>query len=184
MNDKKKRDIVTEEIGKIYEQLVINCQKTCGAGYDKWGEDLLAMCIEMFLEKDTDYMYKVYTDGKLENFITFMMGFQLKSSSSRFWHVYRKHLNSNRELYENYVYSPDRVARNKAFSDEPSDIYYCMKKVIDSLDPYQKMLVNEIMIGKKKFNKTSEKYNINYHALKTDYKKVKELIKKKCQHLQ
>jgi len=91
---------------------------------------------------------------------------------------------TERELYENRIYSPDRVARNKAFKDEPSDLYYCMTKVIDSLDPYQKMLVNEIMIGKKKFNKTSEKYNINYHALKTDYKKVRELIKRKCQHLQ
>jgi len=97
MNDKQKRDTVTKEIGNIYNQLVINCEKTCGAGYNRWGSDLLPMCIEMFLEKDTEYIYKVYTDGKLENFITFMMGFQLKSSSSRFWHVYRKHLNSNRE---------------------------------------------------------------------------------------
>jgi len=71
MTDKKKREIVTEEVGKIYDQLVINCKKTCGAGYSRWGEDLLAMSLEMFFEKKTDYIWKVYQDGKLENFITF-----------------------------------------------------------------------------------------------------------------
>ena len=184
MTDIEKREIVTAEIGKIYDQLVINCKKTCGAGYDRWGEDLLAMCIEMFLEKKTSYMWKVYQDGKLENFITFMMGFQLKSGSSKFWHVYRKHLNSYRELFDNYTYDYQGVHYNDAFSDEPSDLYYCMQKVIEKLDPYQKMLVNEIMIQGKKFNKTSEKYNMNYHALKTDYKKVRDIIKQKCRHLQ
>lgn len=182
MTDKEKREIVTKEIGNIYDQLIINCQKTCGAGYDRWGGDLLAMCIEMFLEKETEYIWKVYQDGKIENFITFMMGFQLKSNSSKFWHVYRKHMYNNRELFD--IQYNNRVSQNKAFKDEPSDVYHCMKKVIDSLDPYQKMLVNEIMIQGKKFNKTSEKYDINYHSLKNDYKKVQDLIKSKCQHLQ
>ena len=88
----------------------------------------------------------------------------------------------NRELFD--IQYNNRVSQNKSFKDEPSDMYYCMKKVIDSLDPYQKMLVNEIMIQGKKFNKTSEKYDINYHSLKNDYKKVQDLIKSKCQHLQ
>ena len=56
MTDKKKREIVTEEVGKIYDQLVINCKKTCGAGYDQWGEDLLGMSLEIFFEKKTDYI--------------------------------------------------------------------------------------------------------------------------------
>lgn len=182
MKEKEKRAIVTEEIGNIYEQLVINCKKTCGAGYNQWGEDLLAMCVHMFLEKDTEYIYKVYTDGKLENFITFMMGFQLKSSTSRFYHVYRKHLNANRELYPNYEYQG--VHFNDAFQDEPSEVYMCMQKAIEKLNPYEKMLVNEIMIQGNKFNKTSDKYNINYHSLKQDYRRIQELIKRKCKHLQ
>lgn len=184
MKKQEKRDIVTKEIGNIYEQLIINCKKTCGAGYNQWGEDLLAMCIEMFLEKDTDYIWKVYTDGKLENFITFMMNFQLKSSTTKFFHVYRKHMYKNRELFDNMSYDQERVAYNKAFKDQPSEVYMCMKAVIEKLNPYEKMLVNEIMVQGKKFNKTSEKYNINYHSLKHDYKKVKELIRKKCKHLQ
>ncbi len=183
MTEAEKRRLVTEEIGSIYEQLVINCKKTCGAGYDKWGEDLLAMCVEMFLEKDTEYIYKVYTDGKLENFLTFMMSFQLKSSTTRFFHRYRKHMSMNRELYDNMAVEQQRVARNTTFEDEQSEVYTCMKKVIDKLNPYEKMLVNEIMIEGARYNTTSEKYKINYHSLKGDYKKVQMKIRKLCKHL-
>jgi len=183
MTEEEKRKRVTDELAKIHPQLIINSRKTCGAGYDKWGEDLLAMCIEMFLEKETDYIYKVYTDDKLENFITFMMGFQLKSSSSRFYHRYRKELERSRELFPNYELYQDRVAYNKAFEDEPSLMYSCMKKIIDKLNPYEKMIVNEIIIEGNKFNHTSEKYNINYYSLKNDYDRLKIKIKQECKHL-
>lgn len=183
MTESQKREIVTDELGRIHPQLVINCQKTCGAGYMKWGEDLLAMCIEMFLEKDTDYIWKVYQDGKLENFVTFMMSFQLKSSSSRFYHRYRKESERSRELFPNYELNQDRVAHNTAFEDEPSLMYQCMKQVIDKLNPYEKMIVNEIMIEGNKFNKTSQKYNINYYSLKKDYERLQLKIKQACRHL-
>lgn len=183
MTDSQKRKIVTDEIGIIHNQLVINSRKTCGAGTYKWADDLLAMCIEMFLEKTTDYIWKVYQDKKLENFITFMMGFQLKSGSSRFYHRYRKHRDKSRELLPNYELRQDRVATNGAFADEPTELYTHMKKVIESLNPYEKMIVNEIMIGGEKFNSTSKKYKINYYQLKKDYELIQIKIKYKCRHL-
>lgn len=183
MTDSQKRQIVTDEIGKIHHQLVINSRKTCGAGTDKWAGDLLAMCIEMFLEKTTDYIWKVYQDKKLENFITFMMGFQLKSGSSRFYHRYRKAIEKSRDLLPNFELRQDRVAQNTAFEDEPSELYSCMKKVIDGLNPYEKMIVNEIMVDGTKFNKTSKKYDINYYQLRKDYELIQIKIKNKCSHL-
>lgn len=183
MTESQKREIVTDELGRIHPQLVINCQKTCGAGYMKWGEDLLAMCIEMFLEKETDYIWKVYQDGKLENFITFMMGFQLKSGSSRFYHRYRKELERSRELLPNYELQQERVAFNTAFEDEPSLMYTCMRNVIDKLNPYEKMIVQEIMVEGNTYKDTSDKYNINYYSLKNDYDRIKLKIKQQCRHL-
>jgi hypothetical protein len=183
MTDVEKRTIVKKEIGKIHHQLVINSHKTCGAGTSKWADDLLAMCIEMFFEKKTDYIWKVYQDGKLENFITFMMGFQLKSGSSRFYHKYRKASEKSRELFENKQLLQKQVHYNTAFSNEPSEMYLCMKAVIKDLNVYEKMVVNEIMVEKRNFNETSKKYNINYYTLKKDYKRLKSLIKSKCQHL-
>jgi len=183
MTESQKRKKVTDELGRIHPQLEINCRKTCGAGHYKWGDDLLAMCLEMFLEKETDYIYKVYQDGKLENFITFMMGFQLKSSSSRFYHRYRKEFEKTRDLLPNYALRQERVAFNDAFSDEPSMLYTCMKREIENLNPYEKMIVNEIMLDKQKFNFISKKYNINYYSLKKDYKRLKDQISNKCKHL-
>jgi len=183
MTDKEKRNIVTDEIGRIHPQLQINEMKTCGAGYTKWGGDLLSMCIDMFLEKDTNYIWKVYKDGKLENFITYMMGFQLKSGSSRFYHRYRKEAEKSRELLPNYELRQQRVEFNHAFADEPTEIYSCMQSVIKDLNPYQKMIVNEMIIDGNNYKVTSEKYNINYYSLKKDYEQIKALIKNKCRHL-
>ena len=182
MTDSQRREIVQKEIGNIYDQLVINCRKTTGAGYDKWGDDLLAMCVEMFLEKDVDYIWKVYQDGKLENFLTFMMSFQLKSSSSRFYHRHRKFTDNSREILENYSLIQERVAHNKAFKDEPNLIGDCMEKVIAKLNPYEKMIVQEIIIDGNRYNKTSEKYNINYYSLKNDCIRIKNKIKESCKH--
>lgn len=183
MTQEEKRKVVTAEIGRIHPQLQINERKTTGAGHYKWGGDLLSMCIDMFLEKDTDYIWKVYKDNKLENFITYMMGFQLKSSSSRFWHKYRKESEKSRELLPNYELRQQRVTFNHAFHDEESLIYTCMKKAIEDLNPYEKMVVNEIIIDGNNYKKTSEKYNINYYSLKKDYEQIKALIKNKCRHL-
>jgi len=183
MTQQQKREIVTAEIGKLHPQLVINSHKTCGAGTDKWAEDLLAMCIDMFLEKDTDYIWKVYQDGKLEHFITFMMSFQLKSSSSRFYHRYRKESERSRDLLPNYELRQDRVAFNNAFEDEESEMYTCMKAQIDKLNVYEKMIVNEMMIDGNNYKSTSEKYNINYYTLKKDYKRLQTQIKYACKHL-
>lgn len=183
MTESQKRQLVTDELARLHPQLVINSRNTCGAATYKWAEDLLAMCIEMFLEKDTDYIYKVYTDGKIEHFITFMMGFQLKSSSSRFYHRYRKEQEKSRDLFDNYELEQERVAHNTAFEDEPSLMYTCMKSVIEKLNPYEKMIVNEVMIDGNKFKHVSEKYNINYYSLKKDYERLQLIIKRQCQHL-
>jgi len=183
MTEGEKREIVQKEITRLYPQLVINCRKTCGAGFDKWGGDLLPMCIEMFLQKTTPYIWKVHQDGKTENFITYMMGLQLKSSSSRFFHHYRKFAEKTRELLPNYELSQDRVEHNKAFEDESSLINECMKKTIAKLNPYEKMILNEIIIDGNRFNHISEKYNINYYSLKNDCEKIKLKIKHACKHL-
>lgn len=173
---------VRTELTKIYPQLVINCQKTCGAAYDKHGGDLLAMCIEFYLEKPLDYQLKVIDDGKLEHFITHMMGFQLKLGTTRFYHHYRKHNEKMRELLPNYVYKGWMVEYEKPFQDEESEVYQCMKQVIEKLNPYEKMLVDELIINKEKYIDVSKKYNIQYTHLKRDSIKVRNKIKQACQH--
>lgn len=177
-----KEKFVREEIAKIYDQLVINCKKTCKAGYERWGYDLLPLCIEMFLTKDIDIQLKVIKDGKLENYITFMMSLQVKSSSSRFYAQYRKDSNSYREYFPNYEYKIEEQF-SRPFADEEDEVITCIKNQMKKLNPYDKMLVDEILIQKEKYTTVSRKYNIPYASLKRDSQLLQIKIKQKCKHL-
>lgn len=174
---------VRDEVAKIYNQLVINCMKTCGDGYERWGHDLLPMTIEMFLSKDVKTQLKVIADNKLENYITYMMGLQLKSSSSRFWHHYRKDTNKYRELFPNYNYRNHDPEYAKPFEDEEDEITTCIKKAVENLNPYERMIVNEVIIEGETYKKVSETYDIPYYALKRDAEVIKLKLKQLCKHL-
>jgi len=174
---------VRKEIEKIYPQLLINAKKTCGAAFDKHGLDLIALCVEFFLTKPLKDQLNTIANKKLENFITFMMAMQLKSGSSKFYYQYRKHHESQRELYPNYDYGQKYIAYNTAFNDEESEIVTCIKCEINKLDPYTKMLVNEKVIEGKTYTEISNTYNIQYNTLKRDTTKVIKQIQLTCKNL-
>lgn len=170
---------VRDELAKIYPQLVINAQKTCGNGYEKWGDDLLAMCILIYLEKPIQQQIKIIDDGKLENYITYIMGFQLKLGTTAFFHTYRKHSARSNEIGDWHA----KKTYNLAFEDEPDPCAECIKQEIDKLDPYLKMLVNEKVIENETYSAISRKYDINYHHLKKDTQEILKQIQKTCKHL-
>ena len=170
---------VREELSKLYPQLEINCQKTLGAAYNKHGHDLLSVCIEFFLNKPIEVQVKSFKEGKAENFITFMMGMQSKSSTSRFYHIYRKHNEKSRDYYtDGYQYDIDKHEKY-----EEDDLMYCIKAQMKHLDPFEKMLIEERVMRKRRFVDIAEQYDIPYTALANQLKKTLKTIKEKCSHL-
>jgi hypothetical protein len=180
----KKEIKVRKALTDIYPQLVINCQNVCGAAYKTYGNDLLSVAVEFFLDKEVDYQLKVIADGKLEHYITKIMNFQLKLGTTRFWHHYRKPAEKSRELYTNYDYGPRFKTYNTAFQDELSDCAICIQEYVEKLDPYLKMLFKERIMEKNKWVDISRKYNnISYGNLKKDTEELQVKIKQKCGHL-
>ncbi len=174
---------VREELTKVFPQLQINARKVCGQGFDKWGDDLLQLCVEIYLEKPLDYQIKVIDDNKLENFITYTMNFQLKrGKTTRFWHTHRKFVGNTRELFVgSYDYKHDDFER--PFEDEISDLQNCINKQMSKLDPFEKMLLTEKIQWGSKYTEIAEKYNIPYGQLQAGLKKTLKKIKETCQHL-
>jgi len=149
-----------------YEQLIINCKKTCGSGYKYWGEDLLPFIIEEFLYKPEEYQMKVFNDGKMENWITKAMSFQLKLSSSPFYHKYRKDLINERSTgLENMEYETD------SYNEE---IITKLHELINKMDDENRQICTDLFINGKEIKETREKFNINQHAM---VKKVKQYKK-------
>ena len=178
----KEEKLVRDTITQIYDQLKINCRKVCGAGYDKHGDDLLAMCVEFYLEKPLEYQLKVINDGKLEHFLTKMMAFQLKLGTTRYYHQYRKFNEKIRDFFPNYNYGKQYLNNNLAFADEENESLRCVKYYIDKLNPYEKMIINEYIIEGLTYTAISEKYNITYTHIKRDLIKLKKQLKEQCQH--
>ena len=169
---------VREELTKLYPQLQINCQKTLGTAYEKYGGDLLALCIEFFLNKPIDVQVKSFKEGKAENFITYMMGMQSKSSSSKWYLHYRRHHEMQREYYpDHYLYDQE-----KEFKWEDDDQMLCIKQAISKLNPYEKMLIEKRVIQGMQFTEIAEDFDIPYSSLSTTLRKTLEKIKQQCKH--
>lgn len=181
LTDKELR--VRKELTKLYPQLLINAQKTCGAAFDKHGLDLIAVAVEFFLKKPIDVQIEAIENNKMENFITFIMASQLKSGTSHFFTHYRKFHEKQREFYPEFDYGSKYTAYNTPFKEEDNLPLECLKHHISELDPYNKMLAEEHFMKGENITKISKKYNINYGHIKRDKDLLVKKLKRKCQHL-
>ena len=175
---------VREELTIVFPQLQINAQKVCGAAYQRWGDDLLQLSVEMFLEKPIEDQIKTIENKKLENFITYIMNFQLKrGQTTRFWHTHRKFIGSTRELFNGtYDYKQNEMFP-EPFADEISELQLCIDKQVEDLNPFQKMLIQEKVYYGNSFVDIAKKYEIPYSSLQQGLKKTLKNIKELCQHL-
>jgi len=179
----KEEIFIRKALTEVYPQLLINAKKVCSYSFDKYGLDLVAVACEFFLLKSEEAQLKTIEDGKLENFITYIMSVQLKSSTSKFYKEYRQHHIKQRELYdisyEKYGFDP---VHNEAFEDEPNRLIECIKAQMKTLDPYSSMLINERVILESNYTDISKKYSINYASLKRDTEAALTQLKKLCKH--
>lgn len=180
----KEEKYVREELTKVYSQLRINADKTCGFNAYRWADDLLAVAVTFFLEKPLEVQLKVISDGKLENYITFIMGMQVKSGSSKFFNTYRKFINNQRELLPNYKYKEQRVTFPEPFEEEDETLREkCVRINMEKLNPYEKMIIQRKVLDEMTFKDISEAYNIPYSTIAKDTKEILKKLKDLCKHL-
>lgn len=180
MTDKEKKEFINKHLTEIYPQLRINCQKTLGAGFKQHGEDVLAVCIEFFLEKEIEVQYDSCVKNKAENFITYMMGLQSKSGSSRYYHHYRKPSLVTRELFTDYKYTLPNRDHWDPYHNSDDDYSLCVKEQVGKLDPFEKMVLQELIIEKNSMASVSEKYNIVFYQLKKTKEQVLNKLRQEC----
>lgn len=179
----KDEEYVREKLAEVYPQLKINAEKVCGAGFNLWGNDLIVCVVEIYLEKPIEYQLKVISDKKLENFLTYVMNFQLKLGTTRFYHKYRKANEKSRELYLNHDYGGRMVIDNLAYKNSDDDLMLCLKSQIEKLNPFEKAIAKEHIIQGFNYKEMSEKYDIPYYTFKKETSKVIKKLRGLCSHL-
>lgn len=174
---------VRKKLTEIYPQLQINMQKTCGYNSDRWADDLLSLCVTYFLEKPLDTQLKVIEDGKLENYITFIAGVQVRSSSSKFYNEHRRFMYNQREIFDNKKYGGKMTSYQEPFEDEKDPVVECVKYHMEQLNPYERMIINEKVIEGKTFKQISKQYNIPYSSLTRAADETLTKLRELCQHM-
>ena len=187
------RIAINRKITQIYPKLVADSKRISGYNYGQYGEDLLAFCLAEFLtKKDLAYQYKVtITDNKLPNYLGRSMSLQIKSSSSGFWHQYRKEAYNSRGIYnvefddvkyrplEPVVDVPEERFDTPQFHN-PSD---CVEWAVSKLDYYDKKLIEEYYYNKLTFYQIHKKYNITLNSVKHDIRKAVKQLKQYCNNI-
>lgn len=180
LTEEEKR--VRKELTKIYPQLLINEEKVLGMGHSKFKGDLLATAVEMFLNKKIEDQIRTIENNKLENFITFIMNLQAKSNTTKFYKIHRGFTTRMRTFSADFGYDGKHTTYQANIEEDTQTKaqYRCLKREINNLDPFQKMVIEEAIIKEIPISKLTIKYRITYNAIKEAMNIAKSILTDKC----
>jgi RNA polymerase sigma factor (sigma-70 family) len=181
LTKEEKEQVIIEWWDKNYKQLQINVHKVCGyslAAISKWGSDIIPYVYESFRKMPLDKQYDIIVNGNPENYVTRSMALSIKSSTSMFYHTYRK-----------FSRKSDEVSLNR--HDKPFESTWELREqqiakvreAMQDLDYYDKYLVSEYYIQGNTAKHIAEKTGISSatigKSLKKALKKLKILLEDK-----
>ena len=169
--DKEKHQIINDAITEMYIQLQGNATNVATYNSDKWADNLLADTLERFLKRPIKDKWKIFMQGKLERYLTSAMSLALRSSTSPFFHKYRKvytrvvdkELKSDGGAWEIIEDGDD------TFLHEAAEI---AGKAVDELHFYDRQLIKDYYYSGYNLTEIGEKYNINAQRVGRDIKKA------------
>lgn len=182
-NDECREEAVRKHLEDIYPQLRENELKTCSASSPYLGEILPFIILEFF-KKPLETRLQVCGEQKLENYITRMMGLQLKSSHSPFYHAIRKY--SFKANYNHDVSNDQSMIFEADDEYEDKSIYLkSLEQAIEELDLnfYERDMLEKI--GMKKWKKTTyaEHYGMDVAEVRRHYMKMFKAVQKKAKEI-
>jgi len=194
MSEEEMRKEINAKVALWYPKMVKDSKQISGANFEKYGEDLLAHCLEDFLvNKSIDYQYKVaIKDNKLVNYIGYSMGIAIKSSSSPFWFKYRKEAYNSRGIYlvedgrEEIDPLVEMGEEMDVEFDSPAYVKNdldCVRYALEQLHWYDSHLINDYFIKGLTYQDMHIKYGITLNSLKKDINKALVKIKNICSHI-
>lgn len=180
-SDQEKKDLINKWFTDGgYDQLVINSHKTCSDNAMYSREDALAHMLEYFFGLPLEKQWKIYCDGGLEFYITRGLALQVKSSSSSFYHKYRKPLIRERELVnergEEYYGLQDLTN-----TEELDGRMKCLRFLYDNeLNMIDKWLVEQKVFQDKKIRHIAQEYDIVEADLTRQWNAIKQRLIRYC----
>jgi len=175
MTKEEKEQVIIEWWDKNYKQLQINVHKVCGyslAAISKWGSDIIPYVYESFRKMPLDKQYDIIVNGNPENYITRSMALSIKSSTSMFYHTYRKFSRNTGEI--NLTYHDRKHESNWELKEQQIEK---VKEAIEDLDYYDKYLVSKYYIEGLSAKAIGEQTGISSATVGRDLKRALKRLK-------
>lgn len=171
---------INRELGKVIEEWykwVLNEINTniCKDQMREYGPELLHFVVLELYNKSPEYKKQLLEDKKVPYWLLTSSGLQLRSGSSPFYRQIRSNRMSARSGGDDLDF----------ITYEPYDgeLYDCFTSAMESLDFYQRHLVQEKYINELSFKEISKKYQISIVHIKSDLYKALELMREHCLHI-
>ena len=149
------------------------CKKT-GPMAD-YADDLLQIATLQFLNKPLEQQNQMLEDGKAGWYILTTAGFHIRSSSSPFYNIVRKHKMSTRSGA-----LPDRNNEDDDDLIESQDWYQCLQRVLPEMNFYFRQLLLDKYQDGLSFDDLHKKYNITKSSLTKDVQVALQYVRCKC----
>lgn len=175
MTKDEKIEVINQWLVDNYNQMKINVIKVCGysqAALDKWGDDIIPYVWEAFRKMDLDKQYEIITNGNPENYLTRGMALSIKSSTSMFFHTYRKFSTKSNEFS---VMAHDKALHSDWEQKDANNEE--LKKAMESLDFYDQYILKEYYFENKTVKFIAENTGITQSTLSKDIKKALKRLK-------
>lgn len=140
-----------------------------------YADELLSVCTEAFLNKTEAQQQQMLDDNKIENFILFCCGMQIKSGTSPFYREVRGHrmlVRSGMEKYDNHPLEEEDPTK--------TELWACMERELDDLGFYYKTLITEKWMNHQSYKAIRKKYGITLNSIQRDIAYTYNHIREKC----
>jgi hypothetical protein len=174
-NKKRIDDWVTEWYEWVRKEIGTNIAKHQMSQY---ADDLTIHMIESLYHLSDEKVEQMLRDGKIQFWILRGASLQLRSSSSPFWHIYRKHKFSARE---NGLSGSHSNIFDGVYEEYDDSLYQCFKESWGELNWYDRTLMEKHFYQKWSLEKLHKYYNISKSHLVKDINRSINQIRKKCQ---
>jgi len=178
--DEEKHEIINDAITGMYTQLQGNATNVCTYNSDLWADNLLADTLERYLKRPIDAKWQIFMQGKLERYLTSAMSLALRSSTSPFFHKYRK-------VYTKVVDKHLEAEGGDWEIDNKDDKQLKIAaeqagKAVDELHFYDRQLIRDYFYSGYNLSEIGQKYNINAQRVGRDIKKALKKLDEILKH--
>lgn len=165
-----------------YEQIQINADNTA-TNYAQYRDDLPAYAVEQWYKMPWEKQLKICRESKNpERWITRVMSLSIKSNSSPFHSQYRKFSLKMREQFDTTSNLKPMWADNEDEDFSDNICAKCLKREIENLDWYEKLLVDHMVFQQEKPRHVAAKYDLEVTSVQNNWNAIKKKLKNSCKN--